>query len=93
MRLVAVVILVLLMSVGASAQTKYSTWSNPDSQHAAGNDQLQNFLDKLNSLIAEAEKSRAADPNFLRDLTDLGNIFLSQTISSTETLTAIRPGP
>jgi hypothetical protein len=63
--------------VGASnasaQQSGYSKWSDPSAPSA--DSRLQGFVDKLNSLIDEAEKVRAADPNFLRDLRDLARGF------------------
>lgn len=68
-------LLILLAAVAlaggpARAQSPaYSEWRNPDAQPADG--RLQEFIGKLNALIDEAEKARAADPDFLRDLRDL----------------------
>ncbi len=56
----------------AMAQT-YSTWENPDqpSSQAIDDARLKEVLDRLNALIDQAEKDRAADPKFLQDLRDL----------------------
>ncbi|MBT6093841.1 MAG: hypothetical protein HOH04_03095 [Rhodospirillaceae bacterium] len=54
-------------------QPKYSQWSDPTAPKPE--DRLQSFIDKLNKMIDEAEKARAADPNFLRDLRDLTGGF------------------
>jgi len=67
MRLTTLIILLALLAAPAAAQNKYRSWSNPDS----GATGTRGFADKLNKLIDEAEKSRAADPGFLRDLRDL----------------------
>ena len=62
----------------ATAQT-YSTWENPDAStsspeaQAASDARLKAVIDRLNELIDQAEKDRAADPAFLRDLRDLAN--------------------
>ena len=50
-------------------QSGYSKWTDPSAPSADG--KLQGFVDKLNKLVDEAEKARAADPNFLRDLRNL----------------------
>ncbi|MDD9876127.1 MAG: hypothetical protein OXR84_01660 [Magnetovibrio sp.] len=57
----------------SAQQSTYSQWHNPDA--AAPNERLQEFIDKLNALVDKAEKARAADPNFLRDLRDLATGF------------------
>jgi hypothetical protein len=54
-----------LAAFPAYAQSRYSTWSNPDGG-AGGAD--GGLVEELNTLIDEAEKARAADPVFLRDL-------------------------
>jgi len=64
--------LALLITAAAPAsaqQSRYSQWSDPNAPSA--DDRLQGFIDRLNKLIDEGEKARAADPNFLRDLRDL----------------------
>ncbi len=65
------------LSAGAPAahaqQPKYSQWSDPSEPKPE--DRLQGFIDKLNKMIDDAEKARAADPNFLRDLRDLTGNF------------------
>ncbi len=70
----------LLIPMAAPAQ-QYQQWSDPDSRAAAAaakdaaNERLQGFVDRLNALIGGAEKSRAADPQFLRDLRGLAQGF------------------
>ena len=59
MRIWTLIVLPTLLAAPATAQNKYQKWSNPD-EHS--------FADKLNALIDDAEKSRAADPSFLKDL-------------------------
>jgi hypothetical protein len=71
MRFILSLVVLTLVALPVSAQQKYSSWSNPDTQSSTGNETLGELLDKLNALIDEAEKSRAADPVFLRDLRDL----------------------
>ena len=75
-----ILILALFLTgmVGAAnaQQSRYSTWGNPDNQ-ATGSEQnadsqrLQELVGKLNKLVEDAEKARAADPIFLRDLKEL----------------------
>lgn len=52
--------------------SRYSTWSDPSTQ-SAGSGDLNAFIEKLNKLIDEAEKAKAADPVFLKDLRTLAN--------------------
>lgn len=63
----------LLCSTALSAQAqdgRYSTWTNPDAQkHQSA--QMSDMLKELRQLVGEAEKARAADPNFLKDLKNL----------------------
>ncbi len=60
-----------LVSAPASAEERYSPWSGPEPSVSADRGRLQGFVDRLNTLIGEGEKARAADPRFLRDLRDL----------------------
>lgn len=79
--LAAALLLPALAFPGAAmAQSdRYGQWGNPDQpasqisgQGSAQTDtRLQDFVDRLNKLVNEAEKARAADPVFLRDLRDL----------------------
>jgi hypothetical protein len=72
--LVAALLFAMVIAGGASAQ-QYQQWNNPDQQaaadKAAADTRLQDIVDRLNALIDKAGKSRAADPQFLRDLRDL----------------------
>ncbi len=62
----------------ASAQ-QYKPWANPDSGGGdLGGGQVQGFVERLNKLIDEAERSRAADPGFLRDLRGLADEYRRQ---------------
>jgi len=72
MRILFVLPLIFAMSQPVQAQTKYSAWSNPDSKASGSTRELVERLDKL---IDEAEKARAADPAFLRDLRDLSRSY------------------
>lgn len=69
--LVFVVFVICLAPLSLNAQnTRYSTWADP-SGTTGGDDSLPAFIEKLNKLIDEAEKAKAADPVFLRDLRNL----------------------
>lgn len=64
--------ILLLPHVVSAQSSRYSTWSDP-SANTAANPALETLVEKLNKLIDEAEKAKAADPAFLRDLRDLAN--------------------
>ncbi len=84
-RTVSMLLISALLSLPVQAQSsRYSTWSNPDQARAApppgtggsgvparSDRRLQDFVDKLNKLVDEAEKARAANPRFLQDLRNL----------------------
>lgn len=59
----------------ANAQT-YQSWQNPDdtsSSSGADSARLDALIEKLNKLIDQAEKDKAANPMFLKDLRALAN--------------------
>ena len=60
-----------LVSAPASAQERYSAWPGAEPSVSADRERLQGFVDRLNTLVDDGEKARAADPRFLRDLRDL----------------------
>ena len=70
-------LIVLALVAPAWAGKHYSSWSAPGATGATGAsengqmDRVQKLVDELNTLINQAEKARAADPIFLRDLRDL----------------------
>ncbi len=67
--LLAGVAAIILLPVTAETQSsRYNTWSDPNNPTAGQSTELQDFKARLNKLIDEAEKARAADPVFLRDL-------------------------
>ncbi|MBO6521350.1 MAG: hypothetical protein JJ900_10550 [Rhodospirillales bacterium] len=74
MRLIAALfVIACLVPASADAQnSRYSTWSDP-SGAGAGGQTLDAFIEKLNKLIDDAEKAKAADPVFLQDLRNLAN--------------------
>jgi len=68
----------LLATAPAQSQSKYSTWSDPAKPSpAADGGGVEQLLDRLNALIDAAEKARAADPVFLKDLRALSGDFAS----------------
>ncbi len=68
MRPVVIMVACLAVALPAAAEQGYSTWSSPDAPSSRQADRVQDFVDRLNALIDKAEKARAADPVFLRDL-------------------------
>ena len=70
----ALVMAGVLAASPADAQTRYQSWQNPalDSIDGSGSS-AQDLVTKLRKLIDEAEKARAADPQFLTDLRNLAN--------------------
>lgn len=78
MRYVFSILALFLIASPAAAQQKYSSWSDPAGGGSdTGTDTTRELVDKLNALIDEAEKSRAADPVFLRDLRDLARGYMT----------------
>ena len=75
MRKLAFILAVALIPATAAGQ-QYKPWVSPDGSGAgagagAGDTARQTLIERLNSLVDEAEKARAADPRFLSDLRDL----------------------
>ncbi len=62
---------------GAHAQTTiHPSWTNPNArQTTSSNKPNEEFVDDLNKLIDQAERDRAASPQFLRDLRDLARRY------------------
>lgn len=82
-RFLLIFLVSLALPAVALAQTpKYSTWSDPSkpSTQTSSNADGTGFADKLNKLIDEAEKARAADPTFLKDLRALANSYSLPTL-------------
>jgi len=75
MHIFGMILVLVLLADGADAQSTYKSWNNPDAAQssAVADKKLQDFVTKLNALVDKAEKARAADPTFLRDLRDLAN--------------------
>lgn len=73
----------LALPATASAQNStYSTWSNPanPTSTAPANSDATTLADKLNALVDKAEKAKAADPVFLRDLRALANSYSAPSL-------------
>ncbi|WNJ99242.1 hypothetical protein L2D14_15395 [Thalassospiraceae bacterium LMO-JJ14] len=69
--LVFVIFVICLAPLSLNAQNnRYSTWSDPSGTNS-GDGSVPAFIEKLNKLIDEAEKAKAADPVFLQDLRNL----------------------
>ena len=70
--LVVAALLIPPLFPGAASAQQYQQWNDPDqpvtAAKTAADTRLQDFVDRINALIDEAEKARAADPQFLRDL-------------------------
>lgn len=73
------VIFVALQGGSASAQeNRYSTWTNPNqTQSAVGTAAARSdaMAEELRKLVRDAEKAKAADPKFLRDLNALADRY------------------
>ena len=60
-----------LLASPALAQSRYTSWSDPDAKKtvsAPTNVNMDKLIDELNALVDEATKARAANPVFLQDL-------------------------
>jgi len=55
-------------------ESRYSSWSDPNKTQS-GDSSLNQMVDELRSLVREAEKVRAADPQFLKDLNKLADRY------------------
>ncbi|MDP6603258.1 MAG: hypothetical protein QGG17_03580 [Rhodospirillales bacterium] len=58
----------------AGAQERYGTWNDPNQTEGATG-AVQEVVDELKRLVGEAEKTRSADPVFLRDLRELARRY------------------
>lgn len=67
--------LVAVILLPAAAMAQESRYQPYDAQQTQSSDQVQELIQELNKLIDEADRARAADPRFLRDLRDLANRF------------------
>lgn len=70
----AFIILALTTSTLSAQNTRYSSWSDPTATGSSADQaSLQDFIERLNKLIDDAEKAKAADPVFLKDLRALAS--------------------
>lgn len=66
----------VLAAAQTEAQSRYQSWQNPALEGAGtSGETAQDLVSKLRVLVDEAEKARAADPQFLRDLRALADSF------------------
>lgn len=68
-------VLIAFVLLHATATAQESRYQPYDAQQTQAADQTQALIGELNKLIDEADKARAADPRFLRDLRDLANRY------------------
>ena len=67
-----------LLASPALAQSRYTSWSDPDAKKtvsAPTNVNMDKLIDELNALVDEATKARAANPVFLQDLKALAKKY------------------
>ena len=69
----ALCVSILLPAFAADAGQHYRSWTDPNAPTGTGSQ--QDFVDKLREMIDEAEKARAADPQFLGDLRGLAREY------------------
>jgi len=83
-------ILLLLAAPASAAETKYSTWKNPDAAKvaASGAGTTAQLIKELKALIDQGEKARAADPLFLRDLRGLADKYSAPASAPVSTTTS-----
>lgn len=55
-------------------ESRYSSWSDPNKPQTSDSS-LNQMVDELRDLVREAEKARAADPQFLKDLNQLADRY------------------
>ncbi|NVK18743.1 MAG: hypothetical protein HWE30_08615 [Methylocystaceae bacterium] len=67
-RFILAAALTTLATTVQAAETRYSTWSDPNQPQVESSSKM---VEELRALVTEAEKARAADPKFLQDLKDL----------------------
>ena len=72
----------LLASAPAGQAADYQPWQGPYGTGNSGQPgDTSQLIHQLRQLIAKAEKAKAADPNFLRDLKNLADSYDSQAVS------------
>lgn len=73
LRLIAAAFVLLTVSIPAAQADNYQPWQNPNNPSQPGD--MQQFVKQLRQLIYKAEKAKAADPNFLKDLKSLADSY------------------
>lgn len=78
------IISIAVPSLASAQSSKYSTWSDPTKPSAQGRNsaELKTFKDRLSKLVDEAEKAKAADPTFLKDLRALAGSYSAPVLRS-----------
>ena len=71
--LVAASLALLALSVPAARADDYQPWQNPNNPSQPGD--MPQLVKQLRQLIYKAEKAKAADPNFLKDLKSLADSY------------------
>ncbi len=71
----ALAVSILIPAFASKAGQHYQPWTDPNATSATGAQRQQDFVDKLKGMIDEAEKARAADLQFLRDLRGLAREY------------------
>ncbi len=71
----ALAVSILIPAFASEAGQHYQPWTDPNAPSQAGAQRQRDFVDKLKGLIDEAEKARAADPQFLGDLRGLAREY------------------
>lgn len=73
LRLIAAAFVLLTIAVPVALADNYQPWQNPNNPTQPGD--LQQLVKQLRQLIWKAEKAKAADPNFLKDLKSLADSY------------------
>ncbi len=74
--LVATSVVLLGLSFPAVRADDYQPWQNPNNPNQPGD--MPQLVKQLRQLIYKAEKAKAADPNFLKDLKSLADSYDNQ---------------
>jgi len=83
MRLILPLLISALLATPVMAQSRYTTWSDPDSTKAApasSSAEISELVRELNTLVDEATKARAASPLFLQDLKALAQKYSAPSL-------------
>ena len=82
-KLVLGVALSALVFQAQAADSRYSTWSDPNKPQVQSTANLDKMIKELRTMVDEAERVRAADPAFLRDLKGLADRYQGVAVSDT----------